>query len=96
VLFLKTDFFKFNNFCHGDQMGLIFAQRWMGVYFGQFFKIHKKAKFWTPFSTVKTMYLLWQKMDWATFWAIFLQANSTGHPDFGRRLRICLRHCEPA
>jgi hypothetical protein len=35
--------------------------------------------FWATFSVVKVHSSFWQKVIWATFWAIFFK-NSSGHP----------------
>jgi hypothetical protein len=57
--------------CQGDQIGRIFA-RCAIVYNGQFLKIPEVAHiFGLPFSTVKVIQSIWQKLGWATFWVIF-------------------------
>jgi hypothetical protein len=38
-----------------------------------FLKMEEVAKiFWLLYFTVKVVYQFWQKLGWATFWAIFL------------------------
>jgi hypothetical protein len=56
----------------GGQIGRNFDY-WANVNFGQFLIITKVASNYGlgTFSTVKVMYSIWEKMDWAIFWATF-------------------------
>jgi hypothetical protein len=55
----------------GDQNRRIF-DHWVTIYSGRYFQNFRSSPL---FSMVQVMYRIWQKMGWATFWAIFSQAH---------------------
>jgi hypothetical protein len=59
----------------GDQIGRIFA-KWDIIFFGQFSKLTETAQiFGLLLFSEKNVYLFWQKMGTAAFWAIFSHSN---------------------